>query len=329
MKICFVTDGGRQLGMGHVQQSTALGKALRGKAKVSFLTKSDDTVVTAIEAHGFAVTRLRDDAEILDHLKDLDPDIVVFDKIDVAEDLARAIKQTLKASLVIFTNLTGANKHADIAVTAGVGSQLKNVTYTDKATNTRYYFGPKYWVLRPEFYEYKSKGKIFSREPEQILLLFGGSDPSNLTSAVLEELLGMNRKFRIEVILGAQFHHDGFLNQVLEQYPGKRASVAVHRNIKNVAELMYRADLTIASPGLTVFETLCVGTPVIIVPHNDFQRDAFQGLVRMLERDEIGKLGSVIEGAEFTYPRESHITAMEIGEGVQELLEAILSSVKS
>lgn len=323
------------MGMGHVQQSTTLARELLAKADVCFLTKSDDTVLTTIRESGFEATRLRSDAEILHHLTTLNPDVIVFDKIDVEEKLARDIKGTLKAGLVIFTNLTGANKYADVAVlqraadlTADIGSRFKNVTYTDKDTNTLYYYGPKYWVLRPEFYEYKSKRKVSSGNAEKVLLIFGGSDPSNLTSAVLEELLGLDRMLWIDVILGAHFGHDDSVMHVLEQYPGKRANVTVHRNTKNVAELMYKAELTITSAGLSMFEALCVGTPVIVIPQDALQRDTYQGFMRMLEGDEVGKLGGMIERAEFTYPHEEHIAMMEIGEGVSELVEVILRSVK-
>lgn len=323
------------MGMGHVQQSTTLARELRAKAHVCFLTKSDDIVLTTIRESGFEATGLRSDAEILQHLTTLNPDIIVFDKIDVEEKLARDIKNALKARLVIFTNLTGANKYADVAVlqravdlTADIGSRFENVTYTDKDTNTLYYYGPKYWVLRPEFYEYKSKGKVSSRKTEHILLTFGGSDPSNLTSAVLEELLGLDRMLWIDVTLGAHFGHDDSVNLVLERHPGKRGNVTVHRNIKNVAELMHKADLAITSAGLSMFEVLCVGTPVIVMPQDALQRDTYQGFMRMLERDEIGKLEGMIERAEFTYPHEEHIARMEIGEGVQELVEVILRSVR-
>ena len=327
MKICFITDGGRQIGMGHVQQSTTLARELRAKADVTFLTKSDAIVLTAIQESGFEATGFRNDAEILDHLTTLDPDIIIFDKIDVEEKLAKDIRRTLKASLVIFTNLTKANKYADIAVIAGIGSELKNVTYTDSDTNTRYYYGPRYWVLRPEFHEYKSKGKISFSESKQVLVIFGGSDPSNLTSAVLEELLSMDRTLRIDAILGAHFSHGDSVNRVLERYVGTKTKVLVHKNTKNVPELMYKANLTIASPGLSAFESLCVGTPVIVMPQNDMQR-TYRGFMRMLERCDLGKLAGMMEREDFTFPHERHIIEMEIGDGVQELIGEILNSAK-
>ena len=311
--------------MGHVQQSTTIAKELRGSADISFLTKSDDTVMAKIREAGFDVARAKSDSEILGHLAGLNPDIVIVDKIDFDEELARDIKRTLKARLIVFTNLTSANRYADVAVTADIGSGFKNITYSDPDTGTLYFYGPKYWVLRSEFYEYKRKGKVSSRDPESVLLVFGGSDPSNLTSAVLQELLGLDRTLRIDVILGAHFGHDDSVNLVLQRRRQKRASVTVHRNIENVAELMYKAELVIASPGLSAFEALCVGTPVIVMPQDALQRDTYQGFMRMLERGDVGKLGGMIERAEFTFPNENHIAMMEIGEGVPELLEVILA----
>lgn len=324
LKICFITDGGRQMGMGHVQQSTTFARELQDGGDVCFLTKSDDTVLKAIRAAGFEATGLASDAEIFDHLKILRPAIIVFDKIDVEEALAKAIKEKLDSRLIIFTNLTKANRFADVAVTADIGSRFENVRFVDEETQTVYFYGPKYWVLRPEFYEYQRRGKIGAARPERLLLMFGGSDPANLTSASLEQLLFLKRTFKLDVVLGAHFGHDDDMSRLLRRYEGKRANITVHRNISNVAELMYLADLVLASPGLSAFEALRVGTPVIVVPHDALQRDTYQGFMRMLERDELSKLGDMIEQGDYTYPDDEQIVRMEIGEGIQELKEVIM-----
>ncbi len=314
--------------MGHVVQATTFAKELWPAANVTFATKSDDTVLAAIRWSGFQATAFRSDGEILGHLRALDPDIIVFDKIDVDERLVGEIKRTLRASVVIFTNLTAANKHADIAVTADIGSRFDNVTYTDPETGTRYFHGPKYWVLRPEFHDYKGKQKTDRSRPKRVLLIFGGADPSNLTSAALEELLGMDEMPELDVILGAHFGHDESVNEIRLRSETKWERIAVHRNVGNVAALMYRADVVIASPGLSAFEALRVGTPIIVMPHDDLQRDTYRGFMRMLEKKHVAALPRMIEAAQFTYPDEDHIAAMEIGEGVRELRDVILRSTK-
>lgn len=320
--------------MGHVQQSTTLAKELLRKADIYFLTKSDDLVIRAIVDAGFEVTALQNDQQILECLMTKNPDVVIFDKIDVDENLAKNIRTYLKVRLVIFTNLTPANRYAHIAVlpraadlTTDAVSRFKNIAYTDDSTGTLYCHGPKYWVLRPEFLQYNTQGKRAPRETTQVLLAFGGSDPSNLTSVVLEELLRMKRTFRIDVVLGVHFSHENLLRQLLARYADQSAGVTLYRNIKNVAELMYKSDLAITSAGITMFEALCVGTPVVVIPQDQLQRDTYRGVMRMLESDEIHQLEDVIEKADFTYPLDNNIVEMKIGVGVPELVEFISQPV--
>lgn len=328
LKICFITDGGERLGLGHVQQSISLAKNLTPDAKICFLTKSDETVLAKITENGFEAIKHTNDSLILEHLKAMRPEIIIFDKLDVAEDLARDIKQTLRARLVIFTNLTDANRYADVAVTADIGSRFENVRFFDERTKTQYFYGPKYWVMRPEFYEYQHRGKVSSGELDRVLLMFGGSDPANFSSVVLEQLLQLERTFKIDVVLGTHFHHDDDVLAILKRHEVARTDVTLHRNVSNVADLMYGADLVLASPGLSAFEALRVGTPVIVFPQDTLQRDTYQGFMRMLERDEVGKLGRMIDTGDFTYPTDQSIVRMEIGEGVEELSEAIMHSVR-
>lgn len=278
------------------------------------------------------MTAVRNDGLILDFLKRTNPSIVVFDKIDVAEELARSIRANLASRLVIFTNLTQANRYAHLAVlpraadlNADATSRFKNISYTDESTNTLYCYGPKYWVLRPEFLEYKKRGKTLQAEPARILLAFGGSDPSNLTSAVLDELLDLDKIFSIDVILGGHFGYEDRLAGVLEKHSAKKANVAIHRNINNVAELMYRADLAITAAGMSMFEALCVGAPVIVIPQDQLQRDTYKGVMRILESDAIKYLGRMIERQDFSHPLDDYVVEMDIGSGVDELVDIILA----
>lgn len=124
----------------------------------------------------------------------------------------------------------------------------------------------------------------------RIALIFGGSDPSNLTVTVLEELLSIDQSYNVDVIFGAHFEHIDSISRVLANHRDKRDSVNLFRNAENVAELMYNADLVIASPGLSTFEGLSVGTPVIIMPQNNVQKEIYRAYLPMLEKGQVGKL---------------------------------------
>ncbi|MEN6461787.1 MAG: UDP-2,4-diacetamido-2,4,6-trideoxy-beta-L-altropyranose hydrolase, partial [Syntrophomonas sp.] len=319
-----VVDGGMKIGLGHVYQSITFAKILMNMAEIIFLTKSDKTVVNKIQDAGFLTLQVSNDSEILRFLEENKPDIVIIDKIDVAETLANEIKKDDKIKLVIFTNLTNANRYADVAVTADIGSNFKNIRYKDSQTNTQYFYGPKYWILRKEFHEQHKKNKALPKTVDRILVIFGGSDPSNLTTLVVKELLNLPKYIKIDVILGASFGNHDSLNQVLMEYEVTNRDIHIHKDVAYVAELMYKADLVIASPGLSAFEALYVGTPIIIVPQDLLQKETYQGFFKVIDQEKITNLMDYIVNRNFTYPNQEDIINMNIAGGTEELIQEII-----
>lgn len=90
-----------------------------------------------------------------------------------------------------------------------------------------------------------------------------------------------------------------------------------------MSQLMYEADLVIACPGLSTFEALCVGTPAIIVPQNSLQRAVYKAYMAVLDKDDVGRLGQMIERADWVDPRDEKIARLEIGQGISELVDVI------
>ncbi|MEN6349896.1 MAG: glycosyltransferase [Syntrophomonas sp.] len=323
-KIVFIVDGGAALGLGHVYQTITFAKLLKHKGEICFLTKSGETVVNKIRDAGFITHKLASDYEILDYLHKNLPNVVIIDNVDVSVELARDIKKDGNIRLVIFTNLTSANRFADVAVTADISCHFNNIRFMNNDTNTLYFYGPKYWILREEFHEFHNKNKAMPESINNILVIFGGSDPSNLTTLVIKELLNLPDYTKIDVILGASFTHFDSLNQVLQEYEAKKKNINIHKNISNVAELMFNADLVIASPGISAFEALLVGTPIILFPQDFLQRETYKSFIKIIAPEDVAGLLSVIANRSFTYPNQEEIIEMHIGEGTEEIIKAIL-----
>ncbi len=323
MKIAFLVEGGLEMGIGHIMRSITLAEEIADRAEICFLTKSDEIAVNQIKNTGFNTFQLKNDSEAVDILQEINPETVIIDRLNVEEDFAQKIKGGLNAKLVIFGNTSTANRYADIVVNGVIGTKLRNRKFIDEDTNTLYLYGPRYYVLRREFYEFKQQGKRLTGKLEKILLILGGSDPSNLTSKVLNELLSFNNAFKIDVILGMHFLYFDALNQALDKYQGKKKNVTIYRDIKNVAELMHNADLVIASPGVSMFEALCVGTPVIAIYQNLLQRSWFEGALPVLDENKINKLKDAISSGDFIKPDTEYIKNLNIAEGKAEIIEAI------
>lgn len=315
--------------MGHVYQSVTLAgelsKEIDERSKIFFITKSDQIVIARISEAGFDVYRYSDDDAILNALVSEAPDRIIFDKLDVAPKLARQIKEKIGCKLIIFTNLTEANQYADITVLAGMGSNFKNVREKDAISGAVHYYGPKYWMLRPEFFIYTQRTKKPLSLVKKIMLIFGGVDESNLTSIVLNELLSMNIDFEILVVVGAAFKHHEELNSITAKNRFTKSKFQIAQNLSNVAETMYNSDVVFTSPGLSYYEALATGTPVVGFHQNEMQRDVHKEYLKTLDKSEIFKLYSIIENKSFIFPDDPLIASMEIGQGNGELIQIILS----
>lgn len=329
MKIAIITDGNNTLGMGHVYQSVTLAgellKKMDSQSKIYFITKSDHIVIERLSETGFDVHQYSDDDAILNALIGETPDRIIFDKLDVSPLLARQIKERIACKLTIFTNLTEANQFADVTVLADIGSNFKNIFARDEITGAVHFWGPKYWLLRPDFFKYNKRRKKPLECVKKIMLIFGGADQSNLTSAVLNELLCIDFAFEIMVVVGPAFRHEGELHAVIEQDRTTKNSIQLVHNLKTVAEAMHRSDLVFASPGLSFFEALTVGTPVVGFHQNELQRDVYRGYLTTLDKSELFRISSIIEKKEFIFPDSPFIASMEIGQGKDEIIQTILS----
>lgn len=331
LNIHIVTDGGQMMGMGHVQQSMTLARKLEPHAHIVFLTKSDGVVVDFIREGGFFASAHADDDAIFATLYQSRPDVILFDKIDVSVDLVKRIKRSMNSKVVIFTNLTSANGYADMVVlprapelSTGITARFQNIATVDEVMGRKCFYGPKYWVLRPEFLSYKKLGIREAVPIKKLLLAFGGSDPSNLTSRAVQALVNHGNRYEVDIILGRHFSYEDMLRSILDRDTQKLLTVTLHRNVRNVAELMYQADLAVTAAGMSMFEALCVGTPVIVIPQDQLQRDTYGGVMRLLEVEDIDQLPQLIRGLDFTRPSDQMIKNMMIGEGVEALVDAII-----
>ena len=328
MQIVIITDGNSTLGMGHVYQSLTLAETLLQvkdiNADITFITKSDKPIVDLIEKRGFKVICLQNDDLIFDKLKELNPDRIIFDKLDVSPDLAKNIKEKLGIKLIIFTNLTEANDYADVTVLADIGSDFENIYTTDSESGQVKFFGPKYWLLRPEFYQYQKDSNAANNPIKNIMLMFGGADPCNISSGVLNELLKMDAKFSITLVLGVAFQYHQELNRVITSNNSSLSSVKIVEKISNVGETIFNNDLVFASPGLSFFESLAVGTPIIGFHQNDLQRDVYKGFLETFDKKEIYKTKTLIESKSFIFPDDPYIKNMEIGKGKGKIIFEII-----
>jgi spore coat polysaccharide biosynthesis predicted glycosyltransferase SpsG len=325
MKIDIITDGNNKLGMGHVYQVITLVRYLlksNPKLDINIYTKSDQAVVKLLKTTDCKVVNCVSDSDLFGCLEERKSNSIIFDKLDVSPLLAKKIKGNINSRLFIFTNLTNANDYADVTLMAGISDDFKNLCKVDESSGKIEFFGPKYWILRPEFLELREVNRNIG-PIKRILLIFGGSDPSNFSTKVLESLFEMQTEFNISLVLGGGFNHNEKLKEVI-QTNTSLSKVDVFRSIDNIAEMMMQSDVVFASPGLTYFESLAVGTPVLGFHQNKMQEVVFDKHLPTLGLSDLSKLFDIVENKSFVFPSDLFIKNMDIGQGVKEIIDQIL-----
>lgn len=259
-KIVLRADGCQKLGMGHIYHCLTLAYNLIGH-DLMFVTRRDCAEgLQKLEASHFPYTAVEDDADYFRFLEEFRPDIAVNDCLDTDVSYMRRLKE-LCPRVVTIEDMGEGAAYADAAVNA-----LYSADPAKQPINA--YCGEKYICLRDEFLT--AFPKAFSREVKKVLVLFGGTDPSNLTHRIYglaQKLHGENPDIRFTFITGIGY--DCAANGIVS-VPEK--NIEVLNDVKNVSVHMREADLAFTSQGRTVYELASLGVPAIVLAQNERER---------------------------------------------------------
>ncbi len=125
--------------------------------------------------------------------------------------------------------------------------------YSDQKRCKELLLGPKYQIFRQEFLQ----ASIPSfKERARFLLTFGGSDVKNLSMEISQSLLSLDSSLPLDLVLGA-LAADQEVAQAFHHYP----QVKVHKDVRNMAQLMSQCGMAITSAGVTLKELIYMQVP--------------------------------------------------------------------
>jgi len=263
-KIVFRTVGKMQLGMGHVYRCLTLAYKLTGHEILFVADSESDLGIARIKEANFPIREVKDETEFEALLSEVQPDILINDILDTSEEYMSMVVKYCKR-VVNFEDVGPGAKYADAVINAlyEKGEKLHNE-----------YYGSKYFCIRDEFLE--ENPKEFSEDVENILVIFGGADPSDLTG----------RLYEICKVLHPKLPHVNFHFLIGFAYPHKDQIVTdeenhiyIHNDVKRVSSYMNKMDLAITSQGRTVYELASMGVPSIVMAQNEREAEhVFAGI---------------------------------------------------
>ncbi|MCR5002365.1 MAG: UDP-2,4-diacetamido-2,4,6-trideoxy-beta-L-altropyranose hydrolase [Lachnospiraceae bacterium] len=263
-KIMFRTVGRMKLGMGHIYRCLTLAFKLTGHDIVFVTDKDSDIGIDKINESNFPLIVVGSEDEFESVLEREKPDILVNDILDTSVSYMTMVNRYAKR-VVNFEDVGPGAKYADAVINAlyEKGEKLHNE-----------YYGSRYFCIRDEFLE--EEPSEFSEEVENVIVIFGGADPSDLTGRlykVVKEIHREHKNIRFHFLLGFAYNHKDKI------VTDEENNIFVHNDVRRVSSYMSKADLAITSQGRTVFELASMGVPSVVLAQNEREAEhVFAGI---------------------------------------------------
>ena len=270
----FRTDSGGDYGLGHFVRCRRLAQEAisRGHAVTFWVSRCHNDGLAVLAAEGIPVGHLKTPFAPL--LADADIDCLIVDDLhrDCLADIGR-----FSRSLAGFRSLTrvvlidGGGRHAVRDRLPKDAFDLALAPYAGETPGPRALVGAAYCVLDREYENLPRR--TCAGKAANVLVTCGGTDPFGLTEEVLAALDDMaGGPLDIRVAVGA-----GFTGAVREGIaPACRRSrhvVALIDAPASLANHMARADVAVATSGLTKYELAACGLPSLLVSIDEDHRD--------------------------------------------------------
>lgn len=257
MNILIRADGSLKIGLGHIFRCLTIADYFTKtykSIKIYFITLSDPELQN----------KLLRNYECIDPRKKFitnelikKSDLLISDILDTPNNYINHIKKENPLIKIVCIDNNTELKHiesADIVFNANVFSK------DGFNTETQYYVGPDYMILRDDFFF--NCPKPIHDDVENLFISFGGSDEKGCTLNVLNVLKTVKKPLKINVVVGPMFQYLTDLIKLAKE----DERIKIIQEPENIYELMNNADLAIIAAGITLYEISSLGVPSIVIP---------------------------------------------------------------
>lgn len=268
MNITILTEGGKDIGFGHIARCIALYQAFEEREIIpEFIVNGNNSIKDLLKDRNY---------QIFDWLKKKNKlfgiidktDITITDSILVDDELLSEISGLVK-SVVNIDDFKRRKYTKGIIIDWTILADTLN--YHRQNDGVLYLLGSSFTALRKEFWEVK--GKKIKKNVENILITFGGSDIRNITPKVLSLLIDNYPNMNKKVIIGKGFSNVKRIERIMD----RRTELMYYPDAQSTKESMLDADVAISAGGQTLYELARVGVPTIAILLIDNQLDDVYG----------------------------------------------------
>jgi UDP-2,4-diacetamido-2,4,6-trideoxy-beta-L-altropyranose hydrolase len=300
-RLLIRADASPRIGTGHIMRCLALAQAWQNAGGQStFVLGPDGTCLKPrLETEGLKVSDLlvadasSDDAkQTLELARRDNAAWIVVDGYHFDDNYQRKIKQAGLRLLWIDDYGHASHYVADVVLNQNISAKAE--LYASRESYTKLLLGTRYALLRREFLGWHGWSREIPQIAKKLLITLGGSDPNNVTLALIHVLEQIQVKgVQAVVVVGvSNLHYDEL--EAATRNVG--LPIRLERNTKNMPELMAWADVAVSAGGSTCWELAFMGLPSLLQVVADNQRDIVQGLDQMGVAINLGQLGDLAQG---------------------------------
>lgn len=258
-KILIRIDGYSEIGMGHIYRGLQLADILFEHEVCFVISEKSDIAIQRIEASGYPYIIIKNDEDIIYHVELENADIVVNDILNTSLEYMRELTRC-GVRVVNLEDLGEGAVYADAVI---------NDLYSCQNQRNNFYWGSDYYCLREAFLNIRKKKNV-ERSVQEVLVSFGGTDPSHLTEKIISIFNSFPKDyfFHVTVIIGAGNSDKEKVKKLIAEN-ANNISYTLMQDVKTLSIYMSQADLAIASQGRTMYELAYMTVPTIIMAQNE------------------------------------------------------------
>lgn len=273
--LIFRVDGGSvySLAMGHVYRCLRLAKQLSEiNVNCFFLMKNFPEGVDVIKSSGFATKLLhpeistQEEASALVSLA-LEENAIIF--IDLRSSINHLLYNALRNKIltIVYEDVCTEDTEPTLIINPNLQA-FEESSYCPELKETKYCLGTDYVVIDPKISKYYRFH--FSSQVNRLFLCFGGADPCNISYRVLNLIISESFNFQMVIALGPAYKYSNKIKSLLK-YAKEGNNVTVISNCNDLAPIQSQCDAAITSGGTTVYESIALCIPTLVLPTIDYE----------------------------------------------------------
>jgi spore coat polysaccharide biosynthesis predicted glycosyltransferase SpsG len=255
MNVLILTEGGKNIGFGHVTRCLSVYQAFEEKGiRPTILVHGDDTIRSILKKKRYKIFNWIEQQDRVAPLL-ANADMVIIDSYIANSSVYAELSRLVKIPVYIDDNKR-------ISYPRGIvinGTAYAKTLRFQNTKDTIHLLGKEYALFRKEFWHMPQKP--IKKHISRILVFLGANDSKNLTPKILRLLKTNYPNWKKNIIVT-----DGFLN-IHELSKEKDCNTCLCKNpdAKKIKELMIASDIAITAGGQTIYELCKAGIPAIVI----------------------------------------------------------------